>query len=468
MLLPLLQMQKPDTPLALYFKTQGKVSTENPNVKIDGENVSINLTMPSITQPLEYSFKAGTQTIRVLAMNRQLTDKTYIDKPHNTPYIICGADYVGEIGIDDHPFTAEIERPLLKDKNGPVWIYTAQKTVLLNQAPSATANQPQKIVLSNWEFKNASDASAVNYNTNKWLSSNNPLPMGADGDITADAWYRTTITSPVAGKYTLQVNGGGRGEAFVDGKPAAQWKLNDGEITLDLKKGKHTLAIFAAHDGRDKLAAYLGPIDKVDSKGVFGEALIKKGGPFITQLNNWYFARAEKQSDVKQGPPVLDTAVFKPYKIGADAFNLKQGYGWFTTIIPQQPAGTSKITLSFKSVDENAAVFINGKQVFKHDGWNQPFEVNITDAATLKAPINLSLFIENYSNEGGIDQPVKINAIGDATMITGWKMKGGPGDALAVKGWQKFTGKNKAAAPLLLPFIIQRSAGKRENFYLAF
>jgi beta-galactosidase len=104
--------------LSLYFKTQGKVSTENPNVKINGENVSINLTMPSITQPLEYSFKAGTQTIRVLAMNRQLTDKTYIDKPHNTPYIICGADYIGEIGIDDHPFTAEIERPLLKDKTG--------------------------------------------------------------------------------------------------------------------------------------------------------------------------------------------------------------------------------------------------------------------------------------------------------------------------------------------------------------
>jgi beta-galactosidase len=32
-------------------------------------------------------------------------------------------------------------------------------------------------------------------------------------------------------------------------------------------------------------------------------------------------------------------------------------------------------------------------------------------------------------------------------MITGWQMKGGPGDALAVKGWQKLTGKNKAGAP---------------------
>jgi beta-galactosidase len=450
------------SPLSLYFKTQGKASTENPNVKIDGENVSINLTMPSIIQPLEYNFKAGTQTIRVLAMNRQLTDKTYIDKPHNTPYIICGADYVGKIEINDQPFTADIEQPLLKGKKDPVWIYTAQKTVLLKQIPSTTVNQPKTVALSNWEFKNASDASAVNYNTDKWLSSKNPVPMGADGDVTADAWYRTTITTMGAGKYTLQVKGGGRGQAFVDGKPAAKWKLNDGELTLDLKKGKHTLAIFAAHDGRDKLAAYLGPIDEVDSKGVFGVALIKKGGPFISELSNWYFARANKISDVKQGPPAFDTTIFKPYKINTDVFNLKEGYGWFTTIIPQQPAGTSKITLQFKSVDENATIFINGKQVFKHDGWNQPFEVNITDATALKAPIRLAVFIENYSNEGGIDQPVKINAIGDAPAVTGWKMKGGPGDVLAVKGWQKFTGKVKTNAPAFYrsTFTVPQAKGK--------
>jgi beta-galactosidase len=72
-----------------------------------------------------------------------------------------------------------------------------------------------------------------------------------------------------------------------------RWKLNDNELSVDLKKGKHTLAVFAAHDGRDKLAAYLGPIDEVDSKGLFGNALIKKGGPFITELGNWYFVKAE-------------------------------------------------------------------------------------------------------------------------------------------------------------------------------
>jgi beta-galactosidase len=448
--------------LSLYFKTTGKVSTESPAVKIDGENLSINQTMPAIQQPLEYTFKAGTQTIRVLAMNRQWTDNTYIDKLNDKNYIVSGTEYLGKAVIKDNQFVAEAEQPLLADKKSAVLIYTDQKAMPLTEGQSVNVKQPQTITLHNWDFKNAAGFAAVNYNAGKWLSSKDPVPMGADGDITADAWYRTSLFTPFTGKYTLQVKGGGRGQVFVDGKPAAKWKLNDGELTLDLKKGKHTLAIFAAHDGRDKLVAYLGPIDEVDSKGVFGRALIKKGGPFISELSNWYFTKAEKGSDVKQGPPAFDTTAFKPYKIGADAFNLKQGFAWFTTSIPQQVAGTGKITLLFKSVDENATIFINGKEITKHDGWNQPFEVNITDAATLKAPIRLTVFIENYSNEGGIDQPVKVNAIGDAPTVTGWQLKGGPGNALAVTGWQKLTGKIKTDAPCFYrsSFTVTQVKGK--------
>lgn len=434
-------------PVSMYFNTKDKASTENSDVKIDGENVLINETMPASNKPLEYTFKAGTQTIRVLAMNRQWTDKTWITNMADKNYIITGTAYLGKADIKNGQFIGEIERPLSADKPDEVWIYTDKKAIVLNQAPSPNTKQTQAIALNNWQFKNASGFAVANYNTSQWLSSKAPLPMGADGDITADAWYKTSLNIPTAGKYTLQVNGNGRGQAFIDGEPAANWKLSNAEVSLNLKKGKHTLAVFTAHDGRDKLAAYLGPIDEVDSKGIFGNAVIKKGGPFISELNNWYFVKAAHRDDAKQGPPPFDTTLYKKYKIGADAFNLKEGYGWFTTIIPQQPAGTSKITMLFKSVDENATVFINGKQVLSHEGWNQPFEVNIADANILKGPVTLSVFIENYSNEGGIDQPVKINAIGDAQAVTGWQLKGGPGDPQAVKGWQTLTSGNKINSP---------------------
>ncbi|PWK79898.1 beta-galactosidase [Mucilaginibacter oryzae] len=420
----------------LHFAAKSPASTTNPAVKINGLSVSISQTMPAILKPVEYLFKVGDQSIRVLAMNRHWTDKTYINEVNDLNYILTGADYIGNATINNNQLLVEKESPLLSTQDTAVWLYTEKKSTLLKSGWQDPFRQPASIALNNWMVKNATGFAASDYKAINWLKSVSPQPMGADGDISPDAWYRAQVDIAETGKYTLQVNGGGRGQAFIDGKPAAKWKLNNGELTLNLKKGKHTLAIFAAHDGRDKLAAYIGPVDKVDSKGIFGKALIKKGGPFISELGNWYYTPAQK-GDVSQGPPAFDTVKFKKYKIGTDVFNTREGYAWFHTTIPAQAAGTDKLALLFKSVDENATIFINGKKVFHHEGWNQPFEVEITDAAVLKAPINLTLFIENYSNEGGIDQPVKINAIGDAQTVSNWQMKGGPGNPAKKNGWTK-------------------------------
>lgn len=446
-------------PLSLLFSTVEKSSTSY-DINIYEEDVDG--LMPVTDKPLEYRFTMANQTIRVLAMNKQLIDNTFITDADGKQYIITGAPYIAGITKVGRQLQVQTEMPLTGTKQDDVWLYTDTSSIVLKATDWPKAKQPDAIKLSKWEAKTASNAANNNYNTTGWLASTNPQPIGADGDVTPDAWYKTMLHIPLTGKYTLQVNGGGRGQAYVDGKPAVKWQLNNNEVSFNLKKGRHTLTVFAAHDGRDKLAAYLGPIDKVDSKGIFGDALIKRGGPFITELGNWYFTKAGKKDDVKNGPPAFDTSVYNKYKIGNDVFNQKEGFAWFHTIIPQQAPGTTKIKLLFKSVDENATVFINGKQVFKHDGWNQPFEVNIADAATLNAPIRLAVFIENYSNEGGIDQPVKINAIGDAPAVTGWKMKGGPGDALAAKGWQKITGKVKTNAPCFFrsSFTVPQAKGK--------
>lgn len=424
-------------PLLLRFNTKAKASPKSTSIKVGSNDVLIDEKMPVANEtPVEYAFNAGSQTVRVLAMNRVLTDKTWITENGGKNYIITGLNYVGDASVKNGQLKLTAETPLPQNGIQKATLYTDSKEIAFS-LDAQKGNQQPTISLANWQYTNAAINAASSVNTSNWLKSKDPQPMGDDADVTADAWYRTTLNIPSNGKYTIQVKGGGRGQAFIDGKPAANWKLNDNELTLNLTKGKHTLAIFTAHDGRDKLAAYLGPIDEVDNKGLFGNALIKKGGPFISELSNWYFTKANKKDDVKQGPPAFDTSIYKKYKIGADVFNLKEGYAWFHTTIPQQPVGTSKLAVLFKSVDENATVFINSKQVAHHDGWNQPFEVNITDAETLKRPVDLTIFIENYSNEGGIDQPVKINAIGDATVITHWQLKGGPGDAQAIQGWTK-------------------------------
>lgn len=424
-----------DVSLHFTAKMGENIIARSTGIKINKEKIDLDAVMKDIDKPSEYIFTVGSKTIRVLAMRRQWTDKTWIVDEGDKNYIISGTSYAARLSANGNSIKVETETPLSAEEEGQVWLYSDKSALVLNKEHLPKVAQPANLALDKWEQKSASSSALPGLNTENWLHSKTPLQMGADGDLTPDAWYRANLTIPVSGKYTIQVKGGGRGQAYIDGKPAAKWKLDNGEVPLYLKKGPHTLAIFAAHDGRDKLVTYMGSITNVDSKGVFGNALIKKGGPFINNVGNWYFAKA-RRDDIKNGPPKFDTAVYKKYKIGADAFDLKEGFGWFETVIDKLPAGTSKLVLSFKSADENATVFINNKQVSHHDGWNEPFEVTVTEPEVLKGPIRLNLFIENYSNEGGIDQPVKMNTIGDAPAITGWVMKGGTGNVKDVQGWQ--------------------------------
>jgi beta-galactosidase len=343
-----------------------------------------------------------------------------------------------------------------------VWLYLENSSSVLKSVYQKNKEKPSIVSLSPWQNKNAAIYAATNYDDKRWFSSANPLQMGANGNLTADAWYRTQFNIPLSGKYTMQVDGGDRATAFIDGKLAAKWKIRDGEVTFDIKKGKHTLAVFTAHDGRDKLAAYMGPITDVDKKGLSGQVQLKKGGPFISTATNWYFIKAEKAADVKSGIPAFDTTSWKKYKIGDDVFNKQEGFGWFQTTIPVAEGNPSKLMINFRSVDEDATVFINGKQVAQHKGWNSPFAVEVNDEAILKKSITLTVFIENHSNEGGIDQPVKINCIGDGMVLSGWKMLGGPGNPDALDGWSKLATKTTFAGPQFFrsQFTVPQPKGK--------
>jgi beta-galactosidase len=106
-------------------------------------------------------------------------------------------------------------------------------------------------------------------------------------------------------------------------------------------------------------------------------------------------------------------------------FNKQQGTAWFRAMLPEPPAGIRQGQLIFRSVDENATVYLNGRKLARHEGWNIPFKVALERLDTVKRPLELTVFIENYSNEGGIDQPVKIEYITQAVEITDWRMRGG-------------------------------------------
>lgn len=64
---------------------------------------------------------------------------------------------------------------------------------------------------------------------------------------------------------------------------------------------------------------------------------------------------------------------------GQDTFGGKKGFAWYRTTLPtiKVPVGkgANVVTLHFESVDDNGTVFLNGKRLAHHEGWNEPFDV---------------------------------------------------------------------------------------------
>ncbi|WP_167459431.1 beta-galactosidase [Pedobacter jejuensis] len=416
------------------------------DLKVSGKNVTLNTVFTPSEQSSLYLFKAGDQLIRIVVLDKAATNKTWITSETGKEAIVTGVSYLGEAKLSSTSFQAAASYPLTGAKDTQAMLYLEDGLKKMTVLPIEDIKTDSLLHLTPWENKDAAIFSSSKIQNGKWLASENPLQMGMDGNLTNSAWYRTKFNAPSAGKYTLQSEGGDRATVFVDGKLVTNWKIRNGELTLVLEKGMHNLAFFTAHDGRDKLAAYLGPITEIDKKGLSGVTRIKKGGPFISTLDKWYFTAAADSMAIKSGPPLLDTIKTPQYKIGADAFGLKAGYGWFQTIIKAQP-GLPSLTISFKSTDENATLFINGKKVLRHEGWNIPFEYKITDAAILAHPIELSVFIENLSNEGGIDQPVKINTMAGGTVLNGWNMKNGVDPEDATVEWKNLMNTDSLNGP---------------------
>src|SRR5260221_1123783 len=142
-------------------------------------------------------------------------------------------------------------------------------------------------------------------------------------------------------------------------------------------------------------------------------------------------AKAKAARDVEKDIP---SAGWQLYVSGRDAFDKKEGYGWFQVELPVVPPGARQARLHFASVDEDATVFINGRRAARHEGWNAPFDILVDRMDTLQQPVVLTVFVGNHSNEGGIDQPVRIAALVSPVEVKGWRMRGGTGDTSA-RGW---------------------------------
>ncbi len=426
----------------MRFRLLGPVINTH-GFKRDGDR----LTLQRVIEPdsMNWSaFHVGTQTIRILTLGTTLADKTWFVGDN----ILVGQDYIGEEATANGKFrvTAESKAGLPR----PGWVYgpgsVAPQGLFPMPMPAAFPAAP---ALSAWRMRPGDGEAAPSYSDTAWKATADPLPMGADGDYGAYAWYRTTVTAPKAGTYLLQAAKAGDWlSVFVNGRHAVSGAARR-PVSLSLPAGPSRVAVLTAHYGRPKLFGFLGPISTVDIKGLAGPVVLAAGGSQGQAITAWR-VKNDNAPDRANPPTDATGAGWRDAQIGADVFSRRRGFAWYRTTLPALlNAGGVHRRLHFEDVDDNAAVYLNGKQVGTHEGYGQPFDVALDSAWREGGSNELAVLVENTAGTGGLGGAVSLEmvAAGDETPVQGWRMRGGVDYPASGARWTAVTGGTPDGAP---------------------
>jgi beta-galactosidase len=381
--------------------------------------------------PAEYTFTVGAKRVRVLAVSQRRADATwFVDLDANT-YVISGPSYVGDARIQAGRVQLRSERPWQsQDALMDVIAYGPSDAP---QRLSTNVQQPAHITslqTAPWRTASASQPASIQFNDRGWTQSTNPEQMGTDGDLTADAWYRTSVDIASPGKKLLRFDrGGDRATIFVDGAAAGKIESHSPALLVDLSAGKHSVAVFTAHDGRNKLYNFLGSLAQTDAKGLAGAAVLWDDA--VIQTPVWRTAPAN-WSDNPPVPPGIDSPAWQIYADREDVFHRKSDLVWFMTTINRSAA--KHLILEFPGMNQDITVFLNGAKVATHPRWSDPFSLSLDTGFQPGSSVSVTLLARNYDAAGGVSHGVRLISYNDEHPVTDWRMRGGTG-IVASSGW---------------------------------
>ena len=400
------------------------------------------------------NFVSGSQSVRVLTMPTEMAERTWFLE--NGGLIACGPDYVGEVQqtsagtvrltTEQNGLTASASRlPCL------LYLSNASKsplTLVPVSVPGARASAAPP-ALGPWKADFSVPQVQPGYLAANWKASPEPLPMGADGDYGAYAWYRTQVNVPAAGNYQLNLsNADDWVSCFVNGRHTTSADVRSAPRTfpVTLRAGTNTVAFLTAHYGRNKLFNYYDSLQVIDAKGIIGTVLLTQTGGSQQQLNafRWQADDHAPADAAQKSAPGLDTsgADWQDASTSTDVFQGRIGWAWFRTTLPNVPGPHRH--LFFQSIDDNGIVFLNGKQVAIDVTLNSNTTVSLDGAWQEGGPNILTVAVQNTGGPGGLTGEVRLDSgLPDGPPVRGWKMHGGETyPAYTAPAWKPYTGVN--------------------------
>jgi beta-galactosidase len=323
----------------------------------DANDLNLKITIPT-NGVAEFKLSEPQHSIRVLALNRDLSLYTWILGSANRQYIIVGPEFIQDVDETNGNISVTIERPYGQPSCGQVAVYggTDQSWHLDAKADLSQDNDPAP-KLMNWQMSSMTEASP-SFDDSQWKHSQIPLQMGADGDTSAFAWYRASLNLPFATNGILQLHGNDDLEIFVNGKYVSSDKSN---APVNFVAETNSIAVFVSHRGRNKAYNYLGSLSNFDRKGLWGKTFLQFGES-KQEVKGWTMC----------GGVENDLAVVKDWNELKETENTPTFYrATFETMPPQEIGAHPILRVNYQGLSRGT-MWING-----HNLGRYPEKINI-------------------------------------------------------------------------------------------
>jgi beta-galactosidase len=305
----------------------------------------------------EFKLNQPGHFIRVLAVNDALSLYTWILGATNRQYVVFGPAFVQDIHETGGKISVILERPYGQPSCGQVAVFGGRdQSWHLDAKADLSLDAKPAPKLADWKMSPTTEASPA-FDDSAWKHSETPLQMGADGDISAFAWYRASVNVPAAGEGTLNFHGADNLEVFVNGQYVASTKgtANAEIANADFVSGTNSIAVFVSHHGRNKAVGYLGSLDNFDNKGLWGSAALELGGS-TNEITGW----------AMRGGVEADLAAIKKWSRTEDAKGAPSFYrATFTTIPPEKLGAHPILRVNYQGLSRGT-MWINGHNLGRY------------------------------------------------------------------------------------------------------
>ncbi len=292
------------------------------NAAADARHPVIDLAF-SEAAPQELIFTAGGKTLRILAETPAWTDRTWIVGLRGAQSVVTGPDYVGDFSETNGKAQLTVARPFGHPALNGIVIYGEGKSRNIAVTDPAPADVDTAPALGTWEMAQSRcpPRHPIIPTRAGWPAI--PHPNSAPTAIPRlMAGTALRSTHPPDGPAKLNGEFANRAVIFLNGAPAGltYWKKG---LTLNVKSGRNTLAVFISQSGRQKAFNYVNkPLDTYDPKGILGPVTVTIGSQVIP-VTGWKLRGGISEPDAPdlawQPAPAGNTGVPSFFRTQFDA-----------------------------------------------------------------------------------------------------------------------------------------------------